>query len=177
VGWDFASFWVPGVTVVINGTQVFTDSRDYGFIGFTSTIPITSLEIHNTGFPIVRQFSYRVAPTIPVTIDIKPGTSRNTINLSSNGTVPVAILSTPGFDARTIDPTSITLANAPVSLRPNGTPMASFEDVNGDGWLDLVVNVVANALRLSSTDVSAELRGSTYAGLGIRGTDSVSIIR
>jgi hypothetical protein len=41
--------------------------------------------------------------TIPVLIDIKPGSDPNSINLGSRGTVPVAILSTQDFDATTVD--------------------------------------------------------------------------
>jgi len=51
--------------------------------------------------------------------------------------MPVAILSTPTFDARTVDSTTVTLASAPVALKGKGRPMTSFEDVNGDGLLDL----------------------------------------
>lgn len=47
---------------------------------------------------------------IPVQIDIKPGSFPNTINLGSQGTVAVAIFSTPSFDAKRVDPTSVTLA-------------------------------------------------------------------
>ena len=78
---------------------------------------------------------------LSVTIDIKPGKSPNSINLGSNGTVPVAILSAPGFDATTINPLSVTLASAPVQLRGKGTPMVSHSDVNGDGMTDLLINV------------------------------------
>ena len=50
-----------------------------------------------------------------VTVDIKPGTFPNSINLGSNGVVPVAILSTDTFDATTVDPRSVTLAGAKAS--------------------------------------------------------------
>ena len=44
----------------------------------------------------------------------------------------VAIFSTASFDAGTIDPTTITLASAPVRLKGKGTPMAAIEDVNNN---------------------------------------------
>jgi hypothetical protein len=47
-----------------------------------------------------------------VSIDIKPGSYPNSINLCSHGVVPVAILSGDGFDATTIDPTSVMFAGA-----------------------------------------------------------------
>jgi hypothetical protein len=55
---------------------------------------------------------------IEVSIDIKPGSlpNANSINLASAGSVPVAILSSPSFDARTINPDSVSLAGAHVKL-------------------------------------------------------------
>ena len=113
---------------------------------------------------------------LPVTIDIKPGSYPNTINLGSNGVVPVAIFSTATFDARTVDPTTVTLANAAVKLTGKGKPIASFEDVNGDGRLDLVVQVGTSALQLTSGDTIAVLRGKTFSGQPIQGSDSVRIV-
>jgi len=113
---------------------------------------------------------------LPVTIDIRPGTYPNTINLGSNGTVPVAIMSTATFDARTVDPSTVTLASAPVKLTGKGQPITSVQDVNGDGRLDLVVNVQTNALQLSSTDTVAVLKGRTRSGQPIKGSDSVRVV-
>jgi hypothetical protein len=111
-----------------------------------------------------------------VDIDIKPGSFPNSINLGSRGAVPAAIISTAAFDARTVDPTTVTLAGAQVRLRGRGTPMASFEDVNGDGLLDLVVHVSTEALQFSESDTEAILEGQTIGGTRIRGADSVRIV-
>lgn len=113
---------------------------------------------------------------ISVGIDIKPGSFPNSINLGSGGTVPVAILSTSTFDARTVDPLTVTLASAPVALRGKGTPTASAQDVNADGLLDLVVHVSTEALQLSETDTEAVLEGSTFNGIRIRGVDTVRVV-
>jgi hypothetical protein len=115
-------------------------------------------------------------PPITVQIDIKPGESPNAINLGSNGVVAVAILSTPDFDAGTVDPATVTLAGASVRLRGRGTPMASLEDVNGDGLRDLVVHISTEALQLTGGDTVAVLEGMTFDGMFIRGTDTVRIV-
>ncbi len=111
-----------------------------------------------------------------VTIDIKPGTYPNSINLGSGGTVPVAIFSTASFDATKVDPLTVTLASAPVKMKGKATPQVSSEDVNGDGRPDLVVNLETEALQLSQTDTQATLEGRTTDGKLIRGSDSARVI-
>jgi hypothetical protein len=90
-------------------------------------------------------------------IDIKPGNSQNTINLGSEGVVPVAIFTTYAVDATTIDPSSIELEGAGVHFRGKSGNYGSFKDVDGDGYLDLVVNVETEALGLISGDIIATL--------------------
>jgi hypothetical protein len=111
-----------------------------------------------------------------VTIDIKPGSDPNSINLGSGRTVPVAILSTASFDATRVDPLTVTLGSAPVKLKGKGTPTAASEDVNADGRLDLVVHVETEALQLSETDTQATLEGRTIDGKLIRGSHSVRVV-
>jgi hypothetical protein len=113
---------------------------------------------------------------ITVQIDIKPGSSPNTINLGSGGVVPVAILSSATFDATTVNPTTVTLANAAVRLKGNGTPITEQRDVNGDGRVDLVVQINMEALQLTAGDTQATLQGQTVSGQPIQGTDSVRVV-
>ena len=54
--------------------------------------------------------------------------------------------------------------------------IASFEDVIGDGLLDLVVHVSTEALQLSVTDTEAVLEGKTSDGTPIRGQDTVRVV-
>lgn len=80
----------------------------------------------------------------PITIDIKPNSYPNCINLGSHGVVPVAILSTaePEFDATLIPADTVFLAGSGVRVRGKGNKyLASEEDIDGDGLLDLVVKV------------------------------------
>jgi hypothetical protein len=118
----------------------------------------------------------QIGLSIPVEIDIKPGAEPNSIKLGSNGNVPVAILSSPDFDASTVDPTSVTLANAGLKLKGKGTPMYSLEDVNGDGLQDMVVHIETTGLVLTGADESAELAGHTFLGTPIFGTGPVRVI-
>jgi probable HAF family extracellular repeat protein len=127
----------------------------------------------------VSSFSWVVA-AVPaaktVSIDIKPGSYPNSINLGSNGNVPVAILSTEDFDATSVDPLSISLAGASVRLKGKGTPMSSMDDIDGDGLMDIVVHVDTTALELGTGDLEAVLEGRTLSGVRITGTDTVRIL-
>ncbi len=111
-----------------------------------------------------------------VAIDIKPGADTNSINLGSNGVVPVAILGSATFDATKIDPTSVKLASAGAKMRGNGTLMSSIEDVTGDGLDDLVIQVETTALELTSTATEATLMGNTIDGVVFEGTDMIVVV-
>jgi len=111
-----------------------------------------------------------------VLIDIKPGSYPNSINLGGSGVVPVAILTTPDFDAATVDPFTVALAGSTVRLKGKSGNAGSLEDVDGDSDLDLVVQVYIDALDLSPGDAEAILTAFTYAGLPITGSDSIRIV-
>lgn len=176
------------VTNILNSGDVWPiywpDDGTYG-IGFTAKVwSDNDIQViyrtdqsHNdhpgvnvayTPFPLIT--------IIEVDIDIKPGSDPNSINLKANGSVPVAIFSTDSFDATIVDPTTIMLADASVIIKKNGTPKAAFDDVNGDGLLDLIVHVNIKDLKLNATDTEAVLKGETFAGIQIRGVDTVRII-
>ena len=101
----------------------------------------------------------------------------NTNNLGSNGNVPIAILSTPTFDATTVNPSTATLADAHVTIKGNGGPMTNIQDFNGDGLLDILVHVDTEGLQLSSSDSQAVLLGRKYDGSYISGFDTVRVVK
>lgn len=123
-----------------------------------------------------------------VGLSIMPGsTPLAPISLKKQGALPVAILSSPTFDARTIDAASLRLGNevgtdAQVVLS-KGKYQTSISDANGDGRLDLVVmfnvpDVVANGdLTLATT--SLVLRGRQGQGgdpcINFRGVGAVKV--
>ena len=116
------------------------------------------------------------SPFLPVPIDIKPGDANNTINLKSNGTILVAILSTAEFGATTVDPVTVKLAGAPVATHGRGTPMTSLADLNRDGRLDLLLHFRTQDLQLTPASTEAVLKGKTFSGQLIRGVDLVRIV-
>ena len=103
-----------------------------------------------------------------VTVDIKPGSAKNPINLKSKGVIPVAILSSATFDASTIDPASVQFGPSGATSTQN-----SLEDSNGDGRLDLVLHFRAQETGIQTSDTQACLTGQTDGGLRIEGCDSL----
>ena len=116
-----------------------------------------------------------VAPVIsgvPIAeIDIKPGSDPNSINTKSMGLVPVAILGSDAFDVTEVD--VITLEFGPAGATPAHD--GHLEDVNGDGFTDLVSHYVQKETGLSSGDTEACITGETLDGAPIFGCDSVRV--
>jgi hypothetical protein len=105
----------------------------------------------------------------PVTIDLKPNSFPNSINLGSKGRVPVAVLTTADFDATTVDPVSVVFAGA--------DPLRwTWEDIDSDGDVDVLFFFKTRELVLLPTSIEATLTGETYDGVVLAGTDSVNIV-
>lgn len=163
-------------------TQSFTVTAvDDPYVEGDETVDIVAGVLGNASFSSGDSVSVTIVsddapPPLPVLIDIRPGSDINPINLKSRGVIPVAILSSAGFDATDVDPFTVTLAGAGVRVRPNGTAQASVKDVNHDGLPDLLVHVMTEDLNLTSLDVVAVLEGQTYGGQAIIGSDVVKIV-
>jgi hypothetical protein len=109
-------------------------------------------------------------------IDIRPRKLPNTIRLRSKGTVKVGILSRDGFDATTVDPSTVTLAGAPPRTRRDGRVVTRLTDVDRDGSTDLLLRFRIPDLQLDAADTTAALLGTTVTGRSVRGVDSVLVI-
>jgi hypothetical protein len=60
----------------------------------------------------------------------------------------------------TVDVASVRFAGAPVRTKPNGTLHFSYEDVNKDGFLDLMMHFSTQALMLDADSTEATLTAS-----------------
>lgn len=106
---------------------------------------------------------------VEIGIDIKAGGNPNNINLKSKGLVPVAVMTTEDFDASTVDPVTVSFADAlPVRW--------TMEDVDSDGDTDLLFHFKTQELNLSKDSTGATLTGITYDRQAIEGTDTVNIV-
>ena len=148
-------------------------------IGLTGAVTLTVTD--PSGASGTAETSVTVT-VIDVAIDIKPGSFPNSINLGSNGSVPVAFFTSETFDATTIDPLTVTLAGHDfcglIKLRGKKNPQAQadLEDVDGDGDLDLVVHLETENLAIEPTDTMCTLGALTVDGFVVQGTDSINIV-
>jgi len=121
-------------------------------------------------------FKTFVESTIQVTIDIKPGSDQNSILCQDNlGVLSVAMLTTKDLDATAVDHTTVTFEGASethINLK-TGEPRRHEEDVDGDGDVDLVFHFRLGDTGLDCFSDDGTLRGETYDGIPVEGTDAV----
>jgi hypothetical protein len=99
----------------------------------------------------------------------------NPVNAAARGLLPVALLSSAGFDAARVDPASVTLDGAPVARAGRFRFHAVRRDVDGDRRADLLLWFDIPALRLAPGATSVTLRGTTVGGVSFSGTDRVRV--
>jgi hypothetical protein len=131
-------------------------------------------------------FWYDVFSQIEVTIDIKPGSFPNCINVDGHGVIPVAILGSADFDVTQIDISTLNFAGTAVRIKGNDNPQCSVEDVSGDfsaslegapdGYPDLVCHFVDDPSFWEPGDGVATLDGLLLDGTPIQGTDTLCVV-
>jgi hypothetical protein len=104
-----------------------------------------------------------------VSIDIKPRSYPNSINLGDLGVIPVAILTTNSFNAATVDPGTVVFAGA----EPEHYALS---DVDRDKDADLILHFNTQETDILPGNDSACLTGETYDGVPIMGCDSVRTV-
>ena len=163
--WDFGDGTPPSTD--IHPTHMYAADGDYSV-----TLTVTTLDGRMGSTTQVIQVRTQFA----FTIDIKPGSQTNPINMKSLGKIPVAILSAPDFNAVTeIDRTSLTFGSTGdehslVACNKRGT------DVNGDGLKDLVCHFKTKLTGFKLGDTEGILRGLTLGGVTIEARDVVRVL-
>ena len=118
--------------------------------------------------------------SLEVDIDIKPGSDPNSINLKSKGVVPVAFLGSAIFDVTDVDVETLEFGPAGATPAHDLTDPVVYadhlQDVNLDGFMDLVCHFKTQELGLVKGDTDATLTGETNDGVIVYGTDSVNIV-
>lgn len=104
--------------------------------------------------PSCRAVLWRVRFVYPFDVAVGPGVYGDRVTLGAGGLLPAALLSAGGAEACTLDPAAFTLGNGdghdtPVARGQDKQPLASCEDADGDGDLDLVLQFEQKALELN----------------------------
>ena len=129
------------------------------------------------------------AALIDVMLKLKQGEGARNINVKSRGKIAAAVLSTAdsgagdGFDATTIDPTTVTLGDgsdpdAPVAGNRHGKLMVAWPDLNADGLKDALFHFNTQDLvtaGLTEETTELVLHGMTTEGVEFSGADEVAV--
>lgn len=152
----------PGETVsyTATGTAVLGEHENTATVDASYMDEITGELITLSAEDVA--YYYGIISPDTITIDIKPGSDPNSINLRSKGVVPVALLSTAEFDATTILESGgdVYFAGA-IAIRLN------IEDVDGDGIDDVICHFRTQELDLDEN--------STDGGVGIGSYDPIVV--
>lgn len=181
--WDFelmresTGTWEPLTQWIVD--DQCGDASAYG-VRLTNFEGRTVMEISNDGPGSFLPVGTIFALGLSAEIDIKPGSETNKVNPKSGGVIPVAILTTSiadgdatDFDATQVDETTLYFGPDEVGIAHRRAHVA---DVDGDGDRDLLLHFRTRGTGLACGDTEATLKGETFGGEPITGTDAVDTV-
>ena len=189
---DVATNMVVGPSIPVGNTPVSIRITPDGASAYVTCRDSNEVVVINvatrsvmTSIPFGSRNPFGIAITpglshLVVDIDIKPGSNPNSINLCSNGSVPIAILGTVSFDVNDVNTDTLRFAETSVKVVGKKDPrsLCSYTDVNGDSITDLVCHFVTTDIAgIEGDSTSATLNGELNDGTPIEGTDSVNIVK
>jgi len=104
-----------------------------------------------------------------IAVDIRP----DRINLKSKGVIPVAILTSPGFNASAVNPLSVEFGPGKAKEAHN---KGHNEDVDGDGDQDLVLHFRTQESGIRCSDKEVDVVGKMFTGQAVSGSDKIVTI-
>jgi len=121
---------------------------------------------------------------LAVNVDVKPGSDDNTVGCGGgHGVIPVAILTTPQFNALDIDVATVRFGpGQAVEVHRTGPAHRDGDrggqgrheqDVDSDGDLDLVLHFARDAAGIACGDTEVTMVGATAGGRRIRGSCAI----
>ncbi len=105
-----------------------------------------------------------------IDVVVKPGGGTPSVNLRSNGLLKVAVLSDASFDATEIDPLTVRLGPAGAGIFH---AQGHFDDLDGDGYLDLLLHFRIQDLGVDCGDTSMTFSAVTMSGEAVAATVSI----
>lgn len=135
-------------------------------------------------------YEYLAQQIFEVSLDIKPQSCPNPLNVKSKGVLPVVVLGTEAFDVTNIDPESVRLAGvSPIrtGLEDVGAPVVDQQGVcdcttdGSDGFSDFTLKfdiqeIIAVLGEVDDSDVvQLTITGESFDGTPIKGEDCIVV--
>lgn len=158
--------WGPNLLYYLRSQPGLTAATTFGTISLTGT---TTDRFGIGGHVAALAFADEPGAT-QVSLDVLPGLSPNVIFPGSLLPIPVAILSTPSFDARQIDPRSVRFGRTGAEAAAIATLRA---DVNADGRFDTLLIFRTRDTAIRCGERVGHLSGTTFRGQRVSGSDAI----
>ena len=137
--------------------------------GFAYVTSLWNSPTAKGGLAVYKLFPQR----FDISMDIKPGSDANCVNMNGNGVVPVAIMGTEDLDVAMINPLSLSLSGLQVRMRGNNSAQCNFVYSNEDPYLDLMCHFEDDADNWAPVEGVATLTGELEDGTDIMAADLV----
>ncbi len=111
-----------------------------------------------------------------IEVDIRPGHDDNVVDPRAGRLIPLAILTHANLDPNEINPRTITLEGVGVLLvGKSDKSLCHQQDVNDDGFLDLICNVHITGYRVKPGEYLIRVEAETYDKLRLNGEDRIIV--
>jgi thermitase len=181
--WAYAFAWGDGTTATGSVTSLASELAASRTFLRAGTYAVTASVTDKDGAVGTSASATLTVARVQIGIDVRPGSSENPIywKQPESAKIPVAILGSATLDVRDIVAGSAQLGDMRVAPKKSGGVMAGYEDVNGDGHLDLVLHFERQSMTaqgtLSTATTTLELFADMASGVQLRGQDVVRIIQ
>jgi hypothetical protein len=169
------------VTGFLDGKIVESKAAYFSAVGVWETVSLSSmvdrvvwfgtgLRGHRYGIDNLRWVS-QAPQLLAVQIDLRPDSETNPIQLRSRGVVPVVLYGEVDFAVEYVDWKTLAFGpNAAAVAHRNGP---HFDDIDGDGLLDMILHHRIADIGLTTDDIEVCLNGQTIDGMSFEGCDDV----